>query len=298
MVSAYLEERYRELFGSDFLRELEVVPHQAIRVNTLRTSEEELIPRLEEKGFVLEKVPFTNCGYWIKKAPFSAGATPEYLMGHYFLQDAASQYSCEALNPQKNDVVLDVAAAPGGKTTHMAQIMENTGAVVSLEVNRERMGSLRSNVTRMGVENCIGLRMDAHDVKDLGLEFDRVLLDAPCTGTGTVFKNPEAAEKTQKDVEATTVLQEGLFEASYNVLKPGGVMVYSTCSFLAEENEMMVEKALGKFSMDVMDVDFGEAALESPYGIKLSRKIKRARRFFPIQNGTQGFFIAKLRKVI
>ena len=140
--------------------------------------------------------------------------------------------------------------------------------------------------------------MDAMDVKELGLEFDRILLDAPCTGTGTVFKNPEAAEKTAEDVEATTHLQEVLFEAAINVLKPGGVMVYSTCSLLPEENEMMVDRLLKRFAMDVMDVEQGEGALESPYGIKLSRKIRRARRFFPTKNGTQGFFIAKLRKVI
>jgi 16S rRNA C967 or C1407 C5-methylase (RsmB/RsmF family) len=140
--------------------------------------------------------------------------------------------------------------------------------------------------------------MDARDAKDLGLEFERILLDAPCTGTGTVFKNPEAAEKTAEDVEATAALQSELIEASYNVLKPGGVMVYSTCSFLAEENEIMVDKALKRFDLDVMDIEQGEGALESPYGLKLTRKIRRARRFFPTQNGTQGFFIAKLRKVI
>jgi NOL1/NOP2/sun family putative RNA methylase len=296
MVSDFLQDRYSRLFGEGFLRHLKAPVRPALRVNTLRTSEDALVDRLRDKGLHLEKVPWTRYGYRIESSPFSPGATTEYLLGHYFLQDPTSQYACEALGPEEGDLVLDMAAAPGGKTTYLAQLLHGTGTVVSLDLSRQRMRSLRSNLSRMGVENCMAFRMDARDAGELGLEFDRVLLDAPCTGTGTAFKNPEALEKGEKDLEATVPLQDELIKAAARVLKEGGTLLYCTCSFLPEEDEMVIERAVRDHGFRVLEIEEGEPGLTSPYGMELSGDLEKTRRFFPHLHGTQGFYMAKLEK--
>jgi len=294
MYSDFLQERYERLFSEDEIEKLNLPLKQAIRVNTLRTSEGELVPRLEEKGVALEKVPWTKNGYFVKESPFSIGATPEYLLGYYFVQDPASMYICEVLGPGKNDTILDMAAAPGGKTTYLSQIMENSGVVVAIDINRQRMKSLRSNITRLGIENVIAVRTDALKAKQLGLEFDKVLLDAPCTGTGTVSKNPEAKEKDEGDVETCTVIQKSLLETAYGVLKKDGILVYSSCSYLPEEGELMIQYALDELGFKMAEVPYGSEAFTDCYGTKVSSEMGLAKRFYPHIHGTQGFFVAKL----
>lgn len=297
MLSQFLEQRYRELFPGLTEEMLTRALPQALRVNTLRITEDELIARLEERGFVLEKIPWVRHGYFIREAPFSAGATPEYLLGYYYLQDPASMYACEALEPRAGELVLDAAAAPGGKTTYIAQLMRNLGSVVAIEVNRQRIKALRANVTRMGVENTIIVRMDARDVAKLGLSFDRALLDAPCTGTGTAHKAKEALTKDEKDLKVLLPLQRALLGAVYEVLKPGGVLIYSTCSLLPEENELLVQELLESRNARLLKVKQGLPAFTKPYERILNPQIKRAKRFYPWKHGSQGFFVAKIQKL-
>ena len=273
MFSRFLQERYSELFDDETIKGFSAPLEQAIRVNTLKISRGELAGRLRKKGVKLQKISWVKNGYFVKKAPFSIGATPEYLQGLYFIQDPASMHACEVLGPKKGERVLDMAAAPGGKTTYLAQLMGGTGTVVSLDINKERMKSLASNIERMGLGNVITIRMNALDAGSLGLEFDRVLLDAPCTGTGTAFKNPEAAKKTEKDVRTCTALQKQLLKAGTGVLKKKGTLVYSTCSVLPEENELIVDDEL-----------------------KHGFKLKEAKRFYPHIHKTQGFFVAKIQR--
>jgi len=295
MYSDFLMEKYGQLFSEKVIASLGKPIEHSIRINTLRATEEELIPRLEKKGIKLEKIPWVKHGYFVKASPFSIGATTEYLLGYYFIQDATSMYTCEVIEPQSNEVILDMTAAPGGKTTYLAQLMCNKGTIISIELNRERMKSLRSNISRMGVENVIAIRMNALNVQELGIKFSKILLDAPCTGTGTVFKNPEAAQKTSEDVANCTAAQRSLLEAAYVVLPDGGTMVYTTCSFLPEENEFMVQHALN-LGFKLEDIPYGEEAFATCYGKELSKEMRKAKRFYPHTHGTQGFFIAKLRR--
>jgi len=296
MYSDFLLKRYRELFDAGTIAGFSAPLRQHLRVNTLRTSGEELVARLEEKGVRLEKVPWVRHGYAVLEAPFSVGSTPEYLLGHYMLQDPSSMLMCEVLDPGDGELVLDMAAAPGGKTSYLAQLMGNGGTIISLELNRQRMRSLRSNLSRLGVLNCISIRMDARKVKELGMRFDRVLLDAPCTGTGTVYKNPEAARKEEEDVEKCSLLQRELLDAAVGVLKEGGTLVYSTCSFLPEENELMIEGALERHALELEDVACGEEAFTEVCGKRLRGEMSRCKRFYPHVHGTQGFFVARMRK--
>ncbi|NOZ58623.1 MAG: RsmB/NOP family class I SAM-dependent RNA methyltransferase [Euryarchaeota archaeon] len=296
MLSGFLEKRYSVLFpgltGEMLTRPLP----QALRVNTLRITEGELVERLQRRGFELEKVPWVRHGYFIRRAPFSPGATPEYLLGYYYLQDPASMYACEVLDPRPGELVLDAAAAPGGKTTYIAQLMQNRGCVVAVEVNRQRIRALRASVMRLGVENAILVRMDAREVSELGLLFDRVLLDAPCTGTGTAHKAREALTKDEGDLRNLLPLQRSLMGAAYRVLRPGGVMVYATCSLLPEENELLLQDFLEETGARMMKIKHGSPALDRPYGRSLRKDIKRARRFYPWVHNTQGFFVAKIQK--
>lgn len=296
MYSPFLLERYIALFSEEEMKSLDKPLLPAIRVNTLRVEEGELVERLRGKGVQLEKIPWMRHGYFVKSTPFSIGATTEYLLGYYFIQDPASMYACEVLGPGKKELILDMTAAPGGKTTYLAQLMNNSGTIVAVELNRERMKSLRSNVSRLGVENVIAVRTNALEAEKFGLAFDKVLLDAPCTGTGTAWKNPEAKHKAQEDVEKCTATQRALLEAAVKVLKKGGTLGYCTCSFLPEENEFIVQYALEKFGLKLEKIRYGEPAFTTCYGQSLSPYLSRARRFYPHLHGTQGFFIAKMKK--
>ena len=295
-LTPYLRDRYAMLFPEKGVEELTRPLPQSLRVNELRISRGELVQRLEERGFELEPVPWVRCSYRVVKAPFSPGATPEYLLGYYYLQDPASAYACEALEPRRGELVLDCAASPGGKTTYIAQLMHNTGCIVALEVKKSRLKALRANLNRMGVQNTLVLHMDARLAETLGLKFDRVLLDAPCTGTGTAHRNPEALQKTEEDIKRLTPLQLELLRSAYAVLRKGGTMVYSTCSYLPEENELLLHRFLQESRAKMLKLRHGSPGITSPYGIQLEPVLRRARRFYPWEHRTQGFFIAKMRK--
>jgi len=295
MFSNFLLKKYREIFDKTVMRGLLRPVDQAIRINTLKIKEEELVGRLRRRGIKLERIPWVRCGYFVKEAPFSVAATPEYLLGYYFIQDPASMYACEVLDLKRGHTVLDMAAAPGGKTTYLAQLLGGDGTVVSIDINRERMKSLTANIQRMGLKNVITVRMNTLDVRDLGVRFDRVLLDAPCTGTGTVFKNPEAAGKEETDVSNCAALQMSMLKAGLSVLDKKGILVYSTCSVLPEENEFIVEHALER-GFKLKTVEYGEEAFTQAYGKKLPAGMKNARRFYPHIHNTQGFFICKIQR--
>ncbi len=288
-----LLEKIVKLFGEDIFTDIP----KSIRVNTIKIEEKRLVERLKEKGFILEKIPWTMYGYWIIEAPYSIGATTEYLLGYYTIQDPASMFACEVLDPKPNDLVLDMCAAPGGKTSYIAQLMGNKGVIIAFDINRDRMRALRSNITRLGVENVIAIRRDVLKVKELGLEFDKILLDAPCTGTGVAFRDKKALEKSDEEIKKLSNLQKKLIEAGYSVLRKGGVMVYSTCSILPEENEMVVDYALKNFNLDVLEIEYGDESFTEVYGLKLDERIKKAKRFYPKKHKSQGFFITKFVKI-
>ena len=159
----------------------QIVLRPSLRVNTLKISEDVLLKRLRALNAKLEKIPFTKYGYYFD-ADFSLGATPEYLMGYYYLQEAASQLPVQLLNPMPNEKILDMAASPGSKTTQMSQWMNNTGSIIALDIDSQRLSALRNNLERCGVCNVIIYKKDARFSNDLKIEFDKILLDAPCSG--------------------------------------------------------------------------------------------------------------------
>jgi NOL1/NOP2/sun family putative RNA methylase len=286
-------ERYKEL-GEEFnLEEINLKP--ALRINTLKIKDAELIKRINAK---LTKIAFLKHGYYYE-SDYAVGAMPEYLQGYYYLQETASQLPAEILMPEENDLVLDMCAAPGSKTTQLAMMMNNTGKIIAFELNNPRLPSLQNNLERCGVTNTIVYKKDARYADDLNLQFDRILLDAPCSGN---FANDENwfEERKLEDLKQMSKTQRQLLESALNVLKPGGFLVYSTCSLEPEENELNIDwllKAHKNVSLEKINLEIGVPGLTNVFGQEMNNEISKCRRLWPHKTGTQGFFLAKIRKI-
>jgi NOL1/NOP2/sun family putative RNA methylase len=280
----------------DFLSKMERTPAQYIRVNTLKTSTADLMRRLQSKGFELKSTIIPEV-LAVKKAPLVTGATTEYLLGHYYIQDLSSCMAVDALDIAPGQLVLDVAAAPGGKTTFMAQKMNNSGAIIAIEPNGRRARSMSFNLARCGVYNTCILRSDALQLVKFEMKFDRVLLDAPCSCEGVIAKDPSRKiSHTPQDVDYCSRMQERLIQAAARSVKPDGILVYSTCSFAPEENEMVVDRLLQDFgNITVEPIEYGSSGLTRFGDLIFDDQLRNARRLYPHLHDTTGFFIARLR---
>ncbi|RHZ44172.1 rRNA (cytosine-C5-)-methyltransferase NOP2 [Aspergillus thermomutatus] len=278
-----------------------------IRTNTLRTNRRSLAQALINRGVVLEPVgKWSKVGLQVFESAVPLGATPEYLAGHYILQAASSFLPVMALAPQPNERVLDMAAAPGGKTTYISALMRNTGCVIANDASKPRAKGLIGNIHRLGCKNTIVTNLDARTAfpKALG-GFDRVLLDAPCTGTGVISKDPSVkTSKNERDFLAIPHMQRNLLLAAIDSVdhasKTGGYIVYSTCSVTVEENEAVVQYVLRKRpNVKLVDTglgDFGSPGFTSYMGKKFDPKMTLTRRYFPHRENVDGFFVCKLKK--
>ncbi|BFH73334.1 RsmB/NOP family class I SAM-dependent RNA methyltransferase [Sulfurisphaera javensis] len=301
----YMIERYLKIMGDneteEFLYSCSYPLRKSIRCNDLLISCEKLERRMREKGFELEKVHWLKHGYIVKSVPPrpSLGATIEYLSGYYYIQGLASMVPAYVLNPTSQDFVLDMAAAPGGKTTQLAQLMQNSGIIVAVEKSRERIRSLYSNINRMGVKNTILLRADATILNKLNAKFSKILLDAPCSGEGLIPEDPSRKTKTTiDDLREFFYTQLRLIDTAYKVLKEGGVLVYSTCSVAPEENEAVVNYLVENYNVKIDKISGYPAisGLTEYNGIKFDESLRNCIRFYPHKSGTEGFFICKIIK--
>ncbi len=230
----------------------------------------------------------------------SIGSTIEYLKGYYYIQDLSSCIAVEELEIQDGQdlVVLDMAAAPGGKTTHIAQKLNNKGAIFACDSNSNRLSSLLFNLSRCFVQNTIVLNTKAEEINKLELQFDRILLDAPCTCEGIVMKDKSRKKsRNLEDLETCSNRQKKMIESGFNALKPNGLMIYCTCSFAPEENEMIVQHLLSDYKdAKIEPLSYGMNGLTSFSKYQFSEKMVHTRRFYPHIHATNGFFIAKIRK--
>lgn len=298
----FMVERYLALFGDEtdqFLRGNDHRFLKTIRVNTLAIPIPEEKQRLETKGLELAPIDGLAYAFQVLESPLAVGATTEYLLGHYMLQSPASMWAVEVLGPRSDQLVVDMCAAPGGKTTLIAQLMENQGALVATDISRNRIRSLRSNLSRMQVENCMVMRMDAAQLPDLGIQADAVLLDAPCTGEGLIPLDPARKQSRTPDDYATLAqVQRKLIVAGAKLLSKGGVLVYSTCSFAPEENEEIIDFALQQCPLRIISTNlpFGDPGLTTFFGREVDASLRSARRFYPYKHEMEGFFICKMEK--
>jgi NOL1/NOP2/sun family putative RNA methylase len=288
-----LVKRYKML-GCD-CRQIDI--KQSLRVNTLKIDEKEIIDRLKSLNVKLTKISYTNNGYFYD-AKFSLGATSEYLQGYYYIQEAASQLPPQVLDPKPEETVLDMCAAPGSKTTQIAQYMRNTGTIIALDSEPRRLFALRNNLERCNVSNAILYKKDARFVFDLGIKFDRILLDAPCSGNYAIEED-FFIKKSIDGIRERARLQKELLKAAIKVLKKDGTLVYSTCSLEPEEDEMNIDWILAKYPemrLEDTGLKIGDSGIVNVFDKKLKSEISKCRRFWPEKTGTEGFFIAKLIK--
>jgi NOL1/NOP2/sun family putative RNA methylase len=280
----------------DFLLKMDRPPTQYIRVNTLKTSRQELEDRLRSKGFEFRSTVMPEV-LAVEKAPITAGATTEYLLGQYYIQDLSSCIAVDALGVVDYQAVLDVAAAPGGKTTFIAQKMNNSGYIIALEPSARRARSMLFNIMRCGVYNTSIFRMDGSQASKFKMKFDRVLLDAPCSCEGVIAKDmTRKTSHTPQDVDYCSKIQDKLLEEAIRCVKPSGILLYSTCSFAPEENEMVVDRLLkNSGNITVEPISYGGNGLTKFGDYIFDGRLKNTLRLYPHLNDTTGFFIARLQ---
>jgi NOL1/NOP2/sun family putative RNA methylase len=272
----------------------DVEQKRAIRINSVNARKADVTKRLESLGIELEKIPFLEDGYWIRKSEFSVGATSEYLLGLYSIQEAAAQIPATLFTGLKDKMVLDACAAPGGKTVQLADLMQNTGAVIALDVKKRRLIALSNQLERCRVRNAIVYLMDARQASHLKIKFDRILLDAPCSGNFVTDKD-WFNKRTIKDVEKNAKLQREILTEAAKVLNDDGEIVYATCSLEPEEDELNIDWAVKNLNLQVEKIScYGEKASTNIFGKQLDHSIENCRRIWPRR--TQGFFVCKLKK--
>jgi len=275
-----------------------------IRANTLKTRRRDLAQALIQRGVNLDPLAkWSKVGLKIYDSPVPIGATPEYLAGHYMLQSASSICAVMAMAPQMNERVLDMACAPGGKTTYIAQLMKNTGTVIANDLKKQRLKATVANLHRLGVKNTSVSCYDGRKLPTLFRGFDRVLLDAPCTGMGVIARDPSIkTQKTEKDVLRLAHLQKELLLAAIDAVdaksKTGGYILYSTCSVMVEENESVVDYALRKRCVKLVDtgLEHGKAGFTRYQQQRFHPSVNLTRRFYPHVHNMDGFYVAKFKK--
>ena len=297
----------------EYLEILKVQPVKSIRCNTLKISPKELIKKLRSKGWEIKQPWKTNPEIMIienELQPGELGRALEHQLGYYYIQELASMLPIIALKPKSGELILDLAAAPGSKTTQTAAEMKNEGTIIANEISMGRLRILASNLERCGATNTIITRKDGEALcKRLKkynpeIKFDKILVDAPCSGEGTL----RSAYKTYgmwniKNVQkALPKIQKRLFKAAFEILKEGGEIIYSTCTHAPEENEAIVNWALEQFK-DQIKIEKIKLPIKCRPGVKewegetFNKETKEVCRVYPQDNNTEGFFISKFRRV-
>ena len=275
-----------------------------IRTNSLKTKRRELAKNLISRGVNLDPLAeWSKVGLKIYSSTVPIGATPEYLSGQYMLQSASSFLPVLAMDPHPSEKILDMCASPGGKTTYIGQLMKNEGLIVANDFKKERIKSLFFNIHRMGIKNCIITNYDGREFAKLYNKFDRVLLDAPCSGLGVISKDKSVKmNRTYKEILNNSRLQKELILAAIDSCnakgKGDGIIVYSTCSISVEENEWVIDYALKHRYVKCIEtgIEIGEPGLVKFREKHFHPSISNTRRIYPHIHNIDGFFIAKLKK--
>ncbi|KAJ3597847.1 hypothetical protein NHX12_001363 [Muraenolepis orangiensis] len=304
----FLMEQLMDIFPVseliDFLEANEIQRPVTIRTNTLKTRRRDLAQALINRGVNLDPLgKWSKVGLIIFDSSVPIGATPEYLAGHYMLQGASSLLPVMALSPQEGECVLDMSSAPGGKTTYIAQLMRNTGIIVANDANLERLKSVVGNIHRLGVTNAVICNYDGRQFPKVMGGFDRVLLDAPCSGTGVIAKDPVVkTSKDEADILRSAHLQKELLLSAIDSVNAdsatGGYLIYCTCSIMVEENEWVVDYALKKRNVKLVPagLDFGTEGFTRFKERRFHPSLRLTRRFYPHSHNMDGFYVAKFKK--
>lgn len=287
-----LKKQYGEDITKNIIKGYEVDRKTTLRVNNLKSNINEIKERL-----LKEKIQYNEI-YWSKDAIVinendQISKLDIYEDGKVYLQSLSSMLPPIILNPKEKENILDMAAAPGSKTTQIASITNNNSYITACEINNIRAKRLKYNIEKQGVNCAFVMVKDARKLDDF-FSFDKILLDAPCSGSGTISLKNENLQKvfTEKLIHKSAEVQLALLKKAIKLLKPGGEMVYSTCSVLSIENEEIVEKALKGTKAKIVPIENDELVKELPL---LPVKIEGTLCVAPNEL-YEGFFIAKIRK--
>jgi 16S rRNA (cytosine967-C5)-methyltransferase len=270
------------------------IPPLTLRVNTLKAGREELLDRLETEVGPGEPTLYSPVGLRVLQPRVPLHASELFLEGYYQMQDEASQLIAYILDPRPGERVLDLCAGFGGKTTHLAQVMNNRGSILAIDANARKIRDLRKNARRLGLKN---IQVQAGDIlqpdflDNLPRAFDRALVDAPCSGWGVIRRHPDLKWRIRPEAGRRLADRQIIFlQKASEWLKSGGVLVYATCTLCPEENEEVVERFLAEnpaFRLDSVSPYLPEGAgdLADPRGYYYT---------WPHRHGTDGFFAARL----
>jgi len=278
-----------------------------VRVNTLKSSVSEVRKRLEKNWF-LKPIPWCKEGFWVehkgedKQKRYDIGNVLEHQLGYIYVQEAASMIPPVALKPGPGETILDLCSAPGSKASQAGAMMQNKGMLVANELQAERIKALSINLQRMGVSNTLITRMPGRWFDNTTLRFDKVLVDAPCSGTGTIRRSYKTLKMWSPDmIRKLAAQQKQLIASGYKVLKPGGIMVYSTCTLEPEENEGVVSWLLEKYKdarIQKIRLKIKKSPAITSFGKeKYNPQVKDCLRIWPQDNNTEGFFVSEIRKL-
>ncbi len=284
-----------KLFGRaeaiKFLEGAIYAPPTFVRLNTLKGSTEEILTRLNSEGVKLERAEPLENVYRLSESKKPLMSLESYKAGLFYVQDKGSCFAVGAADPKPGMIVLDVCAAPGGKTTHLAQLIQNQGVIYSVDFSRRRMETWKQAVHRTGAWVAESLIANSRVSLPLNVKADIVLLDPPCTNTGEFGRQPSAKWRlTSKSPETMAEIQWEIINSCGENVKPGGILLYTTCSITEEENEMLVDRFLKwnpEFSLKDIGIEFGCPGL---------RGLSKCRRLYPHLHGCNGTFVARLVK--
>jgi NOL1/NOP2/sun family putative RNA methylase len=314
LIKKNFEDRYKEMLGDEeydkFINIITTPQRKSIRFNSIKVkNSNKLKTILEKKGIFLEEIPFCDNAYFLdhkKSIRTDLGNLFEHQLGYIYVQEATSMTPPLVLEiPEKIDnnfKVLDMASAPGSKTTQVGELMKNNGILIANEIDYSRLGALKTNLERTGLHNIIITNADGREIRGKEI-FDRIILDAPCSGSGVIRKSPKTLKTyNPKNIKSISKLQLKLLQRAFELLKKGGIMTYSTCSLEPEEDEFIIEKFLNNnenAKLEKVEIK----GLEKQIPIKkfknkeIPKEIyKKTLRIWPHLYDTNGFFLAKIRK--
>lgn len=293
----WLVRRWVEQFGLDATKRMceanVLPPEQTARVNTTKATVSDVIAELKKEG--IEAVPSTVVDVGVKMVKGNAAKTKAFQNGLLTIQDESSMLVAYALSPNETDVVLDCCAAPGGKTTHIAERMNNRGRIVALDIHDHKVKLIEQQAKRLGLSNIEAKQLDSRQAHTqfAAETFDRILVDAPCSGLGVIRRKPEIKyAKNEKDIAQLAEIQLNILRAVAPLLKRGGTLVYSTCTVDREENERVIAKFLDEHPQYERDQTL---ALRLPSSVA-PYVHDGMLQLLPHHVFSDGFFIATLKK--
>jgi len=287
----WMIKRWIKRWGKDFTGEIckfnNNPPALTIRVNTLKTNREGLSKKLEKEGLHTKSLRFIPEGLQITENSRLENLDC-YKDGFFTIQGEASMFPAKYLAPEQGDTVMDLCAAPGNKTTHAGELMNNRGKILAIDISEKRLKTLSSSCIRLGINIVHTMVSDVMNIRDNLKEcFDRVLLDAPCSGTGVLSRHSDSRwNRDIEDIKRLSLVQKKMIAEASHFVKPGGSMVYSVCSIEPEESEEVVKHFLA-YNKDFFP--------ENPFP-EIENRASAGLLLLPPLHGTEGFFIAKFKR--